>query len=331
MPHYLLTGAGFSRNWGGWLANEAFEYLLGYPDIRPDVHAALWKSKNSGLGFENTLQELRLAAEKYKEQRFGENLSFFENMLQDMFNAMNLGFKDIELNPAFDPHTVGHSADYIRRFLASFDAIFTLNQDCLLELKYRGRDIHRLSDGRWRDMEPPGLQPVTSNGTPYQPPGVFKPGSKTYELDHAVQPYFKLHGSSNWRDGDASFLIMGGNKGPDIEKHWLLRSYRDRFIQMLCRKDVRLVVIGYSFQDVHINEVIEQAAQAGAKFFIIDPMGIDVLDRAPNPSNDARGYTGRLSASLLGGSRRELTTTFSTDHVERLKIQRFINRLGPGS
>jgi len=27
--HFLLTGAGFSRNWGGWLVNEAFEYLLG--------------------------------------------------------------------------------------------------------------------------------------------------------------------------------------------------------------------------------------------------------------------------------------------------------------
>jgi hypothetical protein len=26
---YMLTGAGFSRNWGGWLADEAFEYLLG--------------------------------------------------------------------------------------------------------------------------------------------------------------------------------------------------------------------------------------------------------------------------------------------------------------
>jgi hypothetical protein len=33
MPHYLLTGAGFSRNWGGWLANEAFEHLLGAPEI----------------------------------------------------------------------------------------------------------------------------------------------------------------------------------------------------------------------------------------------------------------------------------------------------------
>ena len=33
MPHQLLTGAGFSRNWGGWLANEAFEYLLGVPEV----------------------------------------------------------------------------------------------------------------------------------------------------------------------------------------------------------------------------------------------------------------------------------------------------------
>jgi len=29
----FLTGAGFSRNWGGWLANEAFEYLLACPEV----------------------------------------------------------------------------------------------------------------------------------------------------------------------------------------------------------------------------------------------------------------------------------------------------------
>jgi len=34
MPNYLLLlGAGFSRNWGGWLASEAFEYLLGSPEM----------------------------------------------------------------------------------------------------------------------------------------------------------------------------------------------------------------------------------------------------------------------------------------------------------
>jgi hypothetical protein len=31
MNPVVLLGAGFSRNWGGWLASEAFEYLLGSP------------------------------------------------------------------------------------------------------------------------------------------------------------------------------------------------------------------------------------------------------------------------------------------------------------
>jgi hypothetical protein len=29
MTRILLTGTEFSRNWGGWLASEAFEYLPG--------------------------------------------------------------------------------------------------------------------------------------------------------------------------------------------------------------------------------------------------------------------------------------------------------------
>jgi hypothetical protein len=28
MSIFLLTGAGFSRNWGGWLADEAFGFVL---------------------------------------------------------------------------------------------------------------------------------------------------------------------------------------------------------------------------------------------------------------------------------------------------------------
>jgi hypothetical protein len=31
--HVPLLVAAFSRNWGGWLASEAFEYLLGRPEI----------------------------------------------------------------------------------------------------------------------------------------------------------------------------------------------------------------------------------------------------------------------------------------------------------
>jgi len=36
MPHHLLLGVGFSRNWGGWVASEAFEYRLVCPEIRAE-------------------------------------------------------------------------------------------------------------------------------------------------------------------------------------------------------------------------------------------------------------------------------------------------------
>ncbi len=56
----LLLGAGFSRNWGGWLANEAFEYLLGCPEViaNADARAMLWKHKDA-QGFEGALGEAR--------------------------------------------------------------------------------------------------------------------------------------------------------------------------------------------------------------------------------------------------------------------------------
>jgi hypothetical protein len=48
MAHYLLTGAGFSYNWGGWLASEAFEYLLGAPErMRSNVNLRIRRRMKS--------------------------------------------------------------------------------------------------------------------------------------------------------------------------------------------------------------------------------------------------------------------------------------------
>lgn len=328
MTHILLTGAGFSRNWGGWLADEAFEYLLGCPEITPGIHTKLWKSKNENLGFENTLQELR----DEEGEQAAKDVRTFEQMLESMFNSMNNGFKQIEFNPAFDAHTIGGSPEYVRRFLVHFDAIFTLNQDCLLELQYNTDHFNRWSDGRWRSMYSPGIEPLKLGGSNVAPPGLFQPGSNDYQLDRNRQPYFKLHGSSNWRTGDSTLLIMGGNKGPDIEKNFLLRSYRDRMVSMLCKSDTRLVVIGYGFRDQHINEIIARGVTAGAKLFIVDALGVDVLDKAPllQMPEGLVSFRGTVFKSVMGASRRNLQETFSTDHVERAKVERFLTRLGPG-
>jgi hypothetical protein len=50
------------------------------------------------------------------------------------------------------------------------------------------KEIITISDGRWRDMYCPGVQPLTANGTPYQPPGVYSPGSKQFVLDLTGSP-----------------------------------------------------------------------------------------------------------------------------------------------
>jgi len=334
MPSYLLTGAGFSHNWGGWLANEVFEYLLGCPEMNQDIQTALWRDKNRKAGFEDTLQDLRAEAEKYKSERLVESVRIFERMLEGMFHSMNNGFKPIRFNllaPGTFTRGPEHDPDHIRHFLASFDAIFTLNQDCLLELKCNEPGFHQLSGGRWRDMYCPGLRPVTSNGTEYAAPGVFEPGSKLYELEPHRQPYFKLHGSCNWRTGDKSMLVMGGNKAPDIEKHFLLRSYSSHFTTMLNKPDARLVIIGYSFRDPHINRHLYEAAKGGLKVFIVDPRGIDVLsDDIRYPQDNPMPLREALSRSIFGASRRPLSATFGGDRVEHAKILRFVNWMNSG-
>jgi hypothetical protein len=119
MSHILLLGAGFSRNWGGWLASEAFEYLLGCPEVIGDdvIKDALWRHKTAG-GFEDALAQIQGEGDAGRIARF-------ESALSRMFADMDRAFAGL---PKFE------FRDEIQRtvgvFLTKFDAIFTLNQDC---------------------------------------------------------------------------------------------------------------------------------------------------------------------------------------------------------
>ena len=67
----LAVGAGLnSRNWGGWLANEVFEYLLGVPEVIADaqLQSSLWRYKDKG-GFEATMEELQSEASRSGDRR----------------------------------------------------------------------------------------------------------------------------------------------------------------------------------------------------------------------------------------------------------------------
>jgi hypothetical protein len=317
MTLILLTGAGFTRNWGGWLANEAFEYVLGRPEVSGELRRRLWEDKLEAQGFEDTLAKLQLLSRKLGDVRAGELLQEFMMALVAMFNAMNLGLLAVD----YDWHVLA-------TFLARFDLIFTLNQDLLLECHYLGRGQRKFDAVRM-----PGLKEV--NPQPYIGPvsalhTKWTPQAGKLEIEPRVQPYIKLHGSSNWtREGaQPRLLVLGGGKEIEITQDPLLNWYQQVFSQELRRPGTKLMVIGYSFGDEHINKAIEEAAdEGGLTVFIVDPAGVDVLKSTKTLSGVIHPQTirDRLSPHIRGASRRLLLSTFGDDRVEHNKILTFLS------
>jgi hypothetical protein len=316
MTRILLTGAGFSRNWGGWLASEAFEYLLGCSEIDDETRRLLWRSKDSGAGFEDTLADLASANDDQSKMR----LKDLTDALVGMFNAMGQGFKERQ----FEFQDTVDLRYAVKTFLDQFDAIFTLNQDTLLEQHY----LNEFLPGGWRR---PGLKPLNLNIAMAQHDKIApqQPDPPSFNLNMTFRPYIKLHGSCNWMEGPSGgrILIMGGQKAISINQFPILSWYHDLFRQFLSRPNVRLMVIGYSFSDTHINDIIGDGVKRELKIFIIDPCGVDVLDKRPKRLvvGMRDEYMEKLAPHIIGASRRLLTAIFDNDRVEHGRIMKFFS------
>ena len=195
MSHLLLLGAGFSKNWGGLLASE----------VRADLAARLQKHRNlSELlhrcdGFEDALGTLQ---RDYRNAPTPENkarLAALRDALQATFGAMNASFAE-RGHLAFCPD-VRFS---VVHFLTRFDAIFTLNQDLLLELLYAPQ-MPLARPAVFNSVYFPGMVPhgdwQYNTAVAWTPSGEFVP-------PHHSQPVFKMHGSTNWVEQP-----QGGGRG----------------------------------------------------------------------------------------------------------------------
>lgn len=328
MRPFVLIGAGFSRNWGGWLASEAFEYLLGCPEIAksPHLKALLWKHQPAG-GFEDALS---LVQDDYRRDPAGHSaeLKAMQDIVSRMFADMNQGFSQ-----QADWEFQQDQRQMVRTFLIRFEAIFSLNQDLLLEQKYLNDNVSLGSVGKWSACHIPGMKPLPNQDWKYgdtTATGIWVPDS-AMTLQPNLQPLLKLHGSSNWRHpAGSSLLIMGGNKAHAIRTHPILNAYMEQFERCLAEPDARLMVVGYGFRDPHINAAISNAVDRGLKFFVIDPQGSG-LAQSLNPTRSLGHITARTSleeifeTGLIGASRRSLREIFGSDIVEHRKVMRFFD------
>jgi hypothetical protein len=313
--HLLLLGAGYSHNWGGWLANRFFDILMSEPAVQGDagLRDLLWKHRNAG-GFEAALEELQLGV--LDQTDLQPRLDGLETALRAVFARMNGAFFRREGGYEFNNAT----GWFIREMLVSFDAIFSLNQDLLLERAYiNDGNIGLTGARRWDGAVLPGVR------WPHPRPADYLPTEwdaarwivdGPVETPKRMQPVYKLHGSSSWfRPDGSNLLVLGGAKADRIAEAQILAEYFTEFEHRLALAETRIMIIGYGFNDAHINAALVAAADTGLKMFIVDPRGANAFDHVDDPAP--------FRSMFIGASTPALSVTFAGDVAERDNIMRF--------
>jgi len=256
----LLTGAGFTKNFDGFLSSDMWEQFFNNPKM-PDELKILMKKGSKGdddyFNYEDVVQTVS-TVDKYIG--FGNDI---KTVVEETY---------IRQEQRIDADVIEHRlmVDKFRDFIfANISLFFTLNQDTFVE-KY----LHKKEN---QVLTLPFLEADVSKKDKEV---IFKlPTEK--DLQHALNiipilkgdrfvNYIKLHGSRNWYDSQGkNFPVIGKNKREMIEKEPLLKKYYEYFSDSL-NNSKKLLIIGYSFLDKHINEIIRDGVIKGLKLFIVD-------------------------------------------------------------
>lgn len=290
--YILLLAAGFTRNWGGYLAADIPGKLMGSMFFDDELRRVLEKHRSNG-GFEAALDEVQQDYRRSGSNADLDRLTRFEKAITGTFLTMNERLHDERFNWQQDKHRT------LTAFLVKFDAIFTLNYDTLLESHYLNSGNIELADfARWQGAQLPGIKrrPTEYLGVAARNVAWCEP-SGDHTISARLQPYFKLHGSSNWEVAAGKRLIIaGGQKTFGIHQFPVLEWYKEQFASYLSKPNTKLMVIGYGFSDKHINDAIEAAASAGQlQLLIIDTRGLDAMSP---PNRGAIGGPSPLQQAL---------------------------------
>lgn len=302
----MLIGADFSKNWDGWTAKELVEKLISL-NKNDEFISRLLKTAKS---FEDIIPSLR------GNVIDGDTSSLHRKYLDTIRNAFG------KMNNSYLRKKFEFSSDRVFSvcdFLSKFDAIFTLNQDLLLEIHYNTISASPYFPG----MSPPPNWRIGA-GAFDQIEGVWKPQGEV--IIGVGQPIYKLHGSVNWYDENSSeMMIFGENKIDSINNSRLFSKYFEEFKKVLNEPGTHLMTIGYGYGDSHVNRlIVEGWEKSGLETFLVDPLGLNVFVK--DPENKMRFRSDLEQIKISGVSTRKLSDTFSGDHLEHEKLMDFFSR-----
>ncbi len=268
----LLTGAGFTKNFGGLLASEMWSKIFNHEQVQSMTR----------------LKDLLIDDFDYESIYYKVINGSYEDDERDAISvAIFQAYKtldDIVRQWFFDsnspyPVNIYEVNKMIERFAGNQNQLgffFTLNQDLFIE-----RHFNTIT----KSLSQPCIKKIpdvhkTNIGLPIDNSDyVVLPSKEEVEKNFPTQfykntlHYIKLHGSYGWTSSDGTNkLVIGKNKEDQIAREPLLSSYFELFKRVLLTKERKLFIIGYGFLDEHINEVIADAVlQFNLKYYVLSP------------------------------------------------------------
>lgn len=320
----LLTGAGFTKNFGGLLASEMWAEIFNHEKIQAQPRIKGLMLDDDDFDYESIYYSI--IDQPFSDEEFSDvereaikdavkfAYEYIDSILREhiphpypveftnVIEFINL-FNENRIKSFIGPNNVTH---FVQTDTGNKSFIFTLNQDLFFERLYPNKNISI-----------PGIKNNSDWFTSYyreklDPSDYCKlPNEK--ELNR-IRPnilsdgnffLIKLHGSYNWISSDGTQkMVIGRGKTEQIQKEPLLKYYFEIFENVLSQNERRLLIIGYGFGDNHINRIISNAMKNyGLRIYVISPYKPEdfkeKLCEKPGPGiNIWKGISGYFQYSL---------------------------------
>jgi hypothetical protein len=264
----ILTGAGFTHNFGGFLSKEMWAEIFNSPLIQGNQKLRQLLQDNEDYEY--------IYSEVLSKDTFTEGEKFLiKEVVESAYKNLDDVIKGWVFNSdnpnSFNIYGLG---EFLNLFMGRGEEkglFFTLNQDLIMERRngYRcpgvpafQQEFYSLNSAELKKegfVQLPGVEDA------------LKMASKDIR-NHSGLIYIKLHGSYGWKASDGSNqMVIGKNKTELINREPILNYYFNIFQDVIKEGNKNLLIIGYGFRDQHINNVIlDGVKNHNLKIYIID-------------------------------------------------------------
>ena len=300
----LLTGAGFTANFGGPLAHEMWAGLFNnrqiqrHKEIREVMYQAQVRQKIKASDL-ISLRDYDYEAAYHviiNEDYDDEIKDVMKLAMRSIYDGID---KTISRSPFREYDAKQNCLNLIDNFKCSDKEsyFFTLNQDIFIERYFRGTGLYisGFPEGNNNSTKLFGLERnMLSEEHLFSVPNedeIIKISDRSNKDTRFF--YIKLHGSYNWiKEQDNRIMIIGYNKLEQTKNEPLIKYYFEVFEKVLGQKHIDLLVIGYGFKDRHINDILtKHILKNELKLFIINPVPIDrFMEELRKSTNEPNEY-----------------------------------------